>query len=823
MSKYFEELKAANPIIDTARRLGLELFKSGSNEYRSYSVYEPGHNQTATVFFANTGYFWDFKAARGGDVIDLNAAVKFGGNKGEAINFLSGGKLKHYGLEYDAFMKKLNADIERWHTALRPEDIEYLMSRGLTREYIDTVRLGYSAKENRLIIPYFEGGQVVYYCGRTNGEVTKDNPKYKKALINGLNSHVIWGLHTLDRIDQPLIIAEGAFDAISFDISGFRVLSSITGPSHKDREIIREYARQEQEQGRDLYVCFDNDSGGRNFFKNLAMELISHRLSNFKRLDLPAKFKDVSELFAAGGDLKALIDTATDGVMSFANSFCPEEGETQAQNDKRHSEFKSFMLKAARFIDKAETTRIVELMIQWGYFEPKWLSEILKMATAAPLEDDIIEAILKEHDLIFDEHSGFYEYGGLNLEKTTDACIGHYISSELGRFYATGGRIASIRNNLKAKTEQKCEFDTKPIVAFLNGVLEVETGNFRPHNKEDMNLIVLKYNYDPTAHSQKWQDFLMSVAWSPTRKLQDVDGDARIAVLQEFAGYALFSDCRHDKALFVLGGGQNGKTAFLNVIKSVFGAANYSSVEVDRLNQNFQAVQLLGKLLNFTSEQSLNFSGAEATFKALTSGETISDSFKGRDTFTFSTRAKFIISANELPSASDKSFGFLRRFLFVRFKNKFVEPVKEGREPMAENNERLADTTIKAKDAFHDELPAIFNWIYAGYKRLMQKGRFTNSPDQAELEQAFAAGNNHLIDFIIDSDFARDDTFWPWKKLYQEYCPWATESGYKQLGRNMFMRNLRQALTNQKINCCETKDSDVVRGIKFNYDYSKNL
>ena len=120
----------------------------------------------------------------------------------------------------------------------------------------------------------------------------------------------------------------------------------------------------------------------------MAMEFISHKLFNFKRLDLPAKFKDISECFAAGGSLQVLIDGATDGVISFADGFTPEQNETQAHNEKRYNEFKSFMLKSARYIDKAELSRIVNRLIGRGDFEPQWLDEVRKMATAAPLEDE---------------------------------------------------------------------------------------------------------------------------------------------------------------------------------------------------------------------------------------------------------------------------------------------------------------------------------------------------------------------------------------------------------------------------------------------------
>ncbi len=92
---------------------------------------------------------------------------------------------------------------------------------------------------------------------------------------------------------------------MSFDQEGYRVLSSITGVSHKDRWIISEYARLEKS---DVYVTFDNDDAGYKFFKNIAEFLLSRKILNFKRLNLPAKYKDISEFYAAGSSLDELIE-----------------------------------------------------------------------------------------------------------------------------------------------------------------------------------------------------------------------------------------------------------------------------------------------------------------------------------------------------------------------------------------------------------------------------------------------------------------------------------------------------------------------------------
>lgn len=813
--EFIDEIKRNNPIVDTARRLGLELHRAG-REYRTYSIFSKGNNNTCTIINQDNNFFYDFKAQASGDVIDLVAELKFNGDKGAAINELSGGRAYIQNDEYKKYIQKLQADIKECHAALRPEDIEYLTGRGLTREYIDKMLLGYDDNVKRLIIPYFERGQVVYFCGRTTIEVTKDNPKYEKLQLNGFNKNVIWGLHTLGRIDKPLIIAEGAFDAMSFDQEGYRVLSGISGLSNTQTKIVRGYAEQERKSEDVIFICFDNDDAGFNFFQRIGKELISHKLFNFKRLELPAQYKDISEYYADGGDLQILIDNSLDGVAAFADTFAPIPNETQGKIEKREINFKSFILNSGRFIGKEYLIKIKDNLIKKEYFNVKWLEEIFKQASTPPLEDDIIAAIQKEHDIIYKASAGFYEYDGNIWSLIDDDVVGSYIGEELGRLYTTGKKISSIKQNFRTKAIQQVEFDKKPLFVFKNGTLEFETGNFRSCNKSDLATILLPYVYDPAAQCPKFKEFLEKIFWRADRKLQDVDGDARIDLIQEFAGYLLYTNCPFQKALLLLGEGSNGKSTLLDLIKAVFGEKNFASVEIDKLNKPFQAVELIGKLANITTETGLNFGGAESIFKKLVAGEEVSDSYKCKDNFTFTTRAKFFIAANKLPRAQDTSYGFNRRFIMLKLQNEFVE----DHEPNEKKLELRVDT--KLKDAIMAELPGIFNWIYTGYKRLKERGRFTKSPDNKTLMADFIANNNPVDVFVEDERLNKYGGSFERGEIYKKYQEWCKNNGYAAMNNVNFFKELRAVLKRRNIEFSELQNHDGKRFLNFtNPDFTE--
>ena len=80
-----------------------------------------------------------------------------------------------------------------------------------------------------MVIPYWKNGAIVYFVSRSRPDCKYPESKYRKMKIDEYNDHCPWGLDTLNRQSDVLIIAEGAFDAMSAYQQGYPVLSAITG------------------------------------------------------------------------------------------------------------------------------------------------------------------------------------------------------------------------------------------------------------------------------------------------------------------------------------------------------------------------------------------------------------------------------------------------------------------------------------------------------------------------------------------------------------------------------------------------------------------
>ena len=482
-------IKEKYTCVEMAQLLGLAIKKSGD---RCASLAPNSHNPTAMIVYDD--WWYDFKQGCGGDVIDLYAEAKFGGDKGKAIFELSGDLNSKEWLNYT---KALNGKIQKCHNSLRDSDIKYLHKRKINSATIKRLKLGYDEHEDRLIIPYFKNNYVAYYVARDRSG-KEGAAKYKKAALDGLNENIPWGLHSFDNkhrdsmkalnkpdehnaaiLDDYAVIAEGAFDAMSFEQEGFRVLSPISGYFNKEA---KKQVAAMLKTVKSVFVCFDNDMAGTRFTTDMCEFLFENRIQ-FNCGVLPEKYKDISEYYADGGDLFQLVKDAKPGIPMLAGRI----------TDKK--EFKSFLKKAARFVEKSD---LVELCENITAFQPKWVAVVLEEALRIPAEPVFIEEIQAKYKLKYIENMGFYEYRhGVWLPRSDNA-IGGYFLNLLGH-WATNARASALTGYLQKELTTEERFNQLPVFNFRNGILELETGNFREHSEADMSSIQVDYDYDEAA------------------------------------------------------------------------------------------------------------------------------------------------------------------------------------------------------------------------------------------------------------------------------------------------------------------------------------
>ena len=794
--------KSRYSVLEYARDvLGLPVRKSGD---RCISLAPDSHNPTAMIVFDD--WWYDYKQGCGGDVIDLCAEARHGSDKGAAIRELAG----DYGLIYNwkEYTQQLGDKIAFFHSQLCEADMHYLYRRGIKKETVDRLMIGYDAKEDRLVIPYWKNGYVAYYVGRDRSGQTEAS-KYKKAKLDGFNENIAWGLHSFEPkhrewakkmlkekytesevgiasnsseiatppmaenakkikkrslesalkiLQKYTVISEGAFDILSFEQEGFKVLSPISGYFNKDtlKQVMNILQSQEC-----VFVCFDSDKAGNRFQIEMCKHLFKYRI-NFVCGLLPEGYKDISEYYADGKDLFELIENAEAGIVMLAERITDKD------------EFKKFVYDAARFVDEPELTELFENTKQ---FSSRWLAAVLKKALKPPIEDIVAKEILEKRRLKYVEGLGFYEYSHGVWTKRSDNLVRGYFSDLLG-YWATGNKLDTLLKLLKSRTTTEELFNRKPIFNFQNCVLELETGITREHSEADMSSVQVGYDYDIAAKCPKWEKFISEIM---------AGREFSIKLLQEMIGYILYSDCSLQKCFFLIGDGANGKSVFLNVIRAVFSEANVSNVEMSSLIEPFQRINLINSLVNISTETNSNVKGAE--------------SIKNKDFVNFNPRCVMISACNEYIKSRDTTSGFLRRICFIDFPCKF-----EGEK---------ADIELEGK--LKAELPGIFNWAYEGYKRLKEQKKFTETPEQLEMMEEFVLIMNPVAAFIkecLNEENSRLDR----AELYHRYVEWAKEAGHEAQSRNKFIQNFKKTIKQLMPHVQERK----IMGVRY-FDFDKPL
>ena len=297
-------------------------------------------------------------------------------------------------------------------------------------------------------------------------------------------------------------------------------------------------------------------------------------------------------------------------------------------------------------------------------------------------------------DMIRAAYDQFLEHYHIVAVMSNDKVFKHYFL-ETARYY----NELHIRNDL---------------VAFSNGVLDLENFSFGNFSKDYHITRCHPFRYDPKAQCNKWNAFLHEVL--PDKKDR--------AILQMFMGLGLIqrgniygefnekANAKVELCLILIGSGANGKSVIYQTMMGIFGASRISSVDYDELtasgDEGMRARRLLrNAVFNWSSDSNGKTFGKKRSgvFKRIVSGEPVLDRRLGENISQNYNMPYLIFNLNEIPVPDDTTHGFIRRLQFVSF-DVTIPPERQNR--------KLASELIS-------EYPAIFNWIVRGAMEIRRR------------------------------------------------------------------------------------------------------
>ena len=292
-------------------------------------------------------------------------------------------------------------------------------------------------------------------------------------------------------------------------------------------------------------------------------------------------------------------------------------------------------------------------------------------------------------------------------------------------------------------------------IAFRNGLYDVYTDEFVPFTHEHVITNKIEWDYNPHAHWDLTNEVLNNIA---------CNDPAIRSLLEEMIGYCLFRRNELGKAFILTGSGSNGKSTFLNMLKTMLGKRNLSVLDLKKLGDRFSTVMLFGKLANIGDDISDEFVTDAAEFKKIVTGETIDAEQKGQPKFDFEPYVKLIFSANNIPRIGKgrDSSAILRRLVIVPFNAKF-----DDSNP---NFKPFIGDSLKGQES----MEYLIQLGIQGLKRVLTNRKFTTSQKvQDELDE-FEETNNPILGFFKECQnekiaIENESTNKVYKK-YQEYC-----------------------------------------------------
>lgn len=463
-------------------------------------------------------------------------------------------------------------------------------------------------------------------------------------------------------------------------------------------------------------------------------------------------------------------------------------------------------------------------VVMSGLANAEKVDELITWALSEPHEREVEEWVAAKHSYLNLSERGIYEYTDNVWQRRSDAVIESHIIKELGRFKAAGLVKRTMTLLLAEAARDDIRMNRKPVMNFINGALDLETFQFRKHSPTDYSTHIVDYPYDANAKCPQWEQFMFEVC---------AGVEERVSYIQEFFGYVLCPDCRFSKCLILKGEGSNGKTIALDMLTAVFGGAGneqISGLNLSDFGDPFSLVHLDGARINIATE--LDATGLKKAalekFKNVVSGDAILQACrKGKDYYTFTPTAKLLFAGNNYFSANDSSRGLVRRLSFIEFPVEFspngepLPPMAEMKRLIAENPEtratlfagkKRADGDLRAK--LMTERSGIFNWIVAGNKRLMLRGKFEDIEDTLRMTAEFAEHTQPVLAFVED-DIKGISGEYTHGELYRRYAAWCEANSYRPFSNRKFFPELERALRAANVVYSRTKDRDGTRYFVF--------
>lgn len=349
-------------------------------------------------------------------------------------------------------------------------------------------------------------------------------------------------------------------------------------------------------------------------------------------------------------------------------------------------------------------------------------------------------------------------------------------------------RMNSIKDLMPLVPGEREEFDKHDYLFNVqNGVVNLKTGELLPHDRKLHLTKIANVEFDKDAECPNWLNFLDSI-FMGDKELQEY--------MQRLIGYSLTGDISEQIMMFLVGGGSNGKSTFINTIKDLLGdygkqAKSDTFIKKKETGANNDIARLVGARFVSAIESEEGERLSESFVKQITGGEPVLARFLRQEFFEFIPNFKVFFTTNHKPIIGGLDEGIWRRVKLIPFNLNLPSHLRDKKLP-----EKLSV-----------EMSGILNWAIEGCMKWQKDGL-------KEPKVVAAATGNYKEDMDILGPYLGECCYIDKldsnlkieaKDLYKDYLDYCYKSGETSVKNRAFYRML------------ETKGFERKRGSKNKY------
>lgn len=363
--------------------------------------------------------------------------------------------------------------------------------------------------------------------------------------------------------------------------------------------------------------------------------------------------------------------------------------------------------------------------------------------------------------------------------RAKDLGLDQNVLKKLGGF-KTESKTKALTELVKALVADDGEvYDSKAdLLNVDNGVVDLRTGNLQEHDPEYRFTKITPVKYDPTARHEDFDQVLSALE-------PEVRDWMQIRFGQAATGY-MTSD---DVMPIGIGGGSNGKTTLITVMRNAMG--DFQVTVPNKLilgNPNdhpTEQTMLMGARMAFIDETPEGRYLNVGLVKTLLGTSEMSARKIAKDTMTWKSTHSLFLMTNHLPHVSENDDGTTRRLALVRFDKKFRR-----------------DDAFRARviDPQGPVTEAALAWIVEGAKRWYGLGKsIPDYPEKVRLDTNEWLEESDPANEYIESRFVLDPNSRVLaKEITEDLNLWLTMNSMNAWSKGLTLARLTSSATFKK-------------------------